>query len=740
MAYNRSNYVQLPSAEKLFLNTIKAEFPTEPVTFYFTKTDAKGLKPLTHQLFPDEIENIFPKIGNGETIYTSFKREKTKMKPLQVDLSNHKNYYLAKRYFNGELCHYLKCQDLPVEMDHITKDNQAWVYDEKGSKRNDCWQYDRFTLKVDYDDFCKTPQLVLSYDRPALVYKKSIGELLEDAGDPFDDSATPTFTLDYVNRVFYLYRRSDGKDGYMIDKYSFIEKRKDFDPHNAYPIMWGKLADFVGYDDSENEEDDYNRKIESRYKKYYGKISYFYKRFLNNDDFRNILNISKDGFSFANKLQIGHTSSYSKTLEFGNNATNYNPQIGVNNGPFKQPQSANIQLVFIFHKDDRDYAGNLLKYLTKEGYKQVFEGIRKYTGKPVVSAPKGKHLIFANKENPLPELRAFLQNFQKQEDATYIAVYLTPHSKHASNKQARQIYYKVKKELLDYGMTSQCIETNKMIRILNEDSIPKPNGQERTGFAYTLQNMAIAMNAKLGGIPWRIKTDALDELIIGIGAFKTSDGTQYIGSAFSFENTGIFNSFEYFLKGEMAELAGSIEEAIRNFTAAKGKPSRLIIHYYKVMSRQKEYEIIEQRLHTLDLKIPIYIVSINKTESEDKVLFDGENPDLMPYSGRYINLGNKTFLLCNNTRYENAKHNPYDGFQFPVKLRIDCPAQNGEIDNNTINQLIDQVYQFSRIYWKSVKQQNLPVTIKYPEMVAEMAPNFDGEAIPEEFQNRLWFL
>ena len=71
---------------------------------------------------------------------------------------------------------------------------------------------------------------------------------------------------------------------------------------------------------------------------------------------------------------------------------------------------------------------------------------------------------------------------------------------------------------------------------------------------------------------------------------------------------------------------------------------------------------------------------------------------------------------------------------------IDCPYYKGEIDGTTIKQLIDQVYQFSRIYWKSVKQQNLPVTIKYPEMVAEMAPNFDGESVPEEFENRLWFL
>lgn len=43
-------------------------------------------------------------------------------------------------------------------------------------------------------------------------------------------------------------------------------------------------------------------------------------------------------------------------------------------------------------------------------------------------------------------------------------------------------------------------------------------------------------------------------------------------------------------------------------------------------------------------------------------------------------------------------------------------------------------------YWKSVRQQNLPVTIKYPEMVAQIAPHFDGDDIPQYGKNNLWFL
>jgi len=61
-------------------------------------------------------------------------------------------------------------------------------------------------------------------------------------------------------------------------------------------------------------------------------------------------------------------------------------------------------------------------------------------------------------------------------------------------------------------------------------------------------------------------------------------------------------------------------------------------------------------------------------------------------------------------------------------------------DKGTIKDMIDQIYQFSRMYWKSVKQQNLPVTIKYPELVAKMFPYLEVEEIPEFGRTNLWFL
>jgi argonaute-like protein implicated in RNA metabolism and viral defense len=129
----------------------------------------------------------------------------------------------------------------------------------------------------------------------------------------------------------------------------------------------------------------------------------------------------------------------------------------------------------------------------------------------------------------------------------------------------------VKEKLLNRNITSQCIETDKMLQVLTNDERNNKNY-----FAYTLQNMAIAINAKLGGIPCRINTQTTKELVVGVGAFKNTDtNIQYIGSAFSFDNTGAFNSFEYFHHDQTTELAGSIEDAIIRFANINTKPNRL---------------------------------------------------------------------------------------------------------------------------------------------------------------------
>lgn len=84
--------------EKLFLNTLKFDFPAEPVTFYFSDTDMEDahftyLK--SSKLFPVGIRNIFPNLKNNDTLYTSFTKQVNGAKPLAVNFNDEGNIFLV---------------------------------------------------------------------------------------------------------------------------------------------------------------------------------------------------------------------------------------------------------------------------------------------------------------------------------------------------------------------------------------------------------------------------------------------------------------------------------------------------------------------------------------------------------------------------------------------------------------------------------------------------------------------
>lgn len=286
------------------------------------------------------------------------------------------------------------------------------------------------------------------------------------------------------------------------------------------------------------------------------------------------------------------------------------------------------------------------------------------------------------------------------------------------------MYYQVKEELLKHEITSQ---------VIYKESI------HNDYFGAFLENITPALLAKIDGIPWRLDRELKQELIVGVGAFKSMETkTRFVGSAFCFNNKGEFKGFDCFRDNEFDLIAGAIGKQILKFIEDNdSQVERLIIHYYKPIGKD-EIDPIHKVLKTLGLTIPVIIITINKTESSDYVAFDTSNDALMPLSGTIIEIARLKYLLFNNAKYSvngTAKDHP-----FPVKLNLFCTEEDYFKEVSIVKELIDQVYQFSRMYWKSVKQQNLPVTIKYPEMVAQIFHHFEGDKLPDFGKNNLWFL
>ena len=687
--------------QNLSFNILTFDWPATNLTFYFSKEDMDFCSRIHKTIFPKNIESIFPGIlsDGTEFIYTTFDYQKEGFTPLSLDFKT-ENEDLVRKYYNRQISYYFQKTKNQVVKKGFIGQNQVWV---KATKiANPLFDiYLKFSLKIQFGNVSNHPELLLSYDGKSKVFKKDV----------------PTLVKEVSQSTFIKVIK-----GNTVCVFDDVNTGPNPDLQKVYPVLNLKIAKALKIEPDPLQKG-------NRYKSYLEVVNKFKDFFLCNEKFKKIIPLHADDFYNVPESLIDYVDDQSNELEFENKKRGRTPKFDFRKlKPFKGIDHKNLHLFFIYHADDQSTKEKLQKYL--ETGLAHYKGLYDYAG-ILFHTDESKMICFQDRDNPFPEIVNFFDDPENalSADIKYLAIYLTPFSKEETRKQEERVYVKVKQLLLKRNIACQFVE-------------PATIEAPKDGFKWSLTTMSVTILAKLGGIPWRLPAPVQKELIVGVGAFKHPDEVRYISSAFSFDNSGHFNEFEYFLNTETNLLAGSIATKVREFAEKYESPNRLIIHFYKRLS-EDELRPIEAALQELQLTrpLPIFIITINKTEAKDIIAFDTLWSERMPYSGTYISIGKGKYLLFNSSRHRtNTSFHPTDGYPFPIKLAIDCTNKKLLENEATIKELIDQVYQFSRMYWKSLAQQNLPVTVKYPEMVAEIAPYMEGDELPDNALNNLWFL
>lgn len=674
--------------ENLKINIIPFTHPSLNKEFGFYNEKKEGYYPIHRADLPNEIwDNFKSDLQEIKHLYSNFSDTLDCDMLATVDMFHSTTF--AKHYYTRLVYNYFYPIADAIQFNYV-KDIEVWFLDTKATTTQ-YKTYNKYTLKIEFSGLTKSPALLLSYDGVAKVATTSI-----------DKINIPT---EYFKTVIY---------NKQIVKFNSLSEEAKQNIEQVFPLLNIPLKNHL--------EIPHNVPLKgNKYKPYYNYITAFYNKYLNTAEFRNILPIDENGFYNIPENEIYRTNYNSNNLRFYQN-TEIDPRIGMKNfGPYKASQHDNIVLFFIYHEPDaKPYVLPLYNYFM-DGYKNFFPPLKNRIRQPV-HIYKGSGLAFESPETAIKELKEHLFNLEKKPNTRYVAVYVSPI--HKEDEDNKHLYYQVKEELLKHEITSQ---------VIYKESI------NNAYFGAFLENITPALLAKIDGIPWRLDRELKQELIVGVGAFKSMETkTRYVGSAFCFNNKGEFKGFDCFRHNEYDLIAGAIGKQILKFIVDNDRQvERLIIHYYKPISKD-EIDPIQKVLKTLGLPIPVIIITINKTESNDYVAFDTSSDALMPLSGTIIEIAKLKYLLFNNAKYSSGgttKDHP-----FPVKLNLFCTQEEYLKDIPVVKELIDQVYQFSRMYWKSVKQQNLPVTIKYPEMVAQIFPHFVGDKLPDFGKNNLWFL
>ena len=690
--------------DQIQLNIIPFTSSFEEREFSFYKERFPGSFPVFKEDLNDLLSFHFSdtELQDIQRLYTDFQPPHDDAITLTINLAetprfaNHYYRYLIRQHFSG-VAH--------IMHRNFTSETEVWFLnpDIKNPKFD---VYNQFTLKVQHCRVTDMHELVVSYDGTTKVLKTPVSKIY--------NFQTELYNWIVCNKVLY--------------KWKFRPPVIINQPENCYPVVSNTLKPHfeIAFDIPE---------LKNRYPKYFDILNNFYSEYLDNEAFRSVIPISETGFYQPVEEQVRVISPRSNELIYSNNQTGRDPKKEFKyKGPYKLPtKPSNFKFFFIYQASDKAGAVTELYRYFNTGYKDErfpFPRMQDYIRLPF-ELDISKNIEFTEVNSAVAAVRNAVKNADWLPDTQYMALFVNPVPKFEKDEKRNNIYYKIKEILLYENVLSQVIKSEHLFK----------NGKPNSYFNTFLPHIEIAILAKMGGIPWKLNRPPVNELIVGSGAFySTKHKTKFVGAAFCFNNEGVFKGFDCFRHNDTISLAGSIREAVGKFIVVNHKAERLVIHFYKDISK-KELEPIMATLHALGLPIPVIILTINKTESKDLLGFDLSDPiNLMPISGTIVKVGKSEFLLFNNTRYTPEAKPAQKEYHFPVKIAMSCTVP-GMLDNmDLIEQLIDQVYQFSRMYWKSTDQQSLPVTIKYPEMVASIYPYFDHEKLPDFGKESLWFL
>jgi len=306
-----------------------------------------------------------------------------------------------------------------------------------------------------------------------------------------------------------------------------------------------------------------------------------------------------------------------------------------------------------------------------------------------------------------------------------------------------ELYFKGKLILCAQGIPTQYI-TPKKIR----------ENKEKGSFGYYLQNVSLALYAKLGKKPWvlhRPSETVGSDIVLGVGGTRFY-GKNYFAFTTLFERNGAFdwwsadipkdpNSEEEYVELLRKQVSTAIEEY------RKQNPDfqieRVSFHISGKRPGRLETRAIEEFMGTSSEKFSYTIFHINTTSPFWIIDNTNSSKFFHPLRGLKVRLSSKDFLVMTDE--------PGDNPRAPIgPTRVTLIKHNLKDEEfGVIHQMVNEVYHLTRMNWRSFRAKNVPVSVYYPHIIARFMEKFkqydDGDHLTNLRSNiplkrKAWFL
>ncbi len=283
-------------------------------------------------------------------------------------------------------------------------------------------------------------------------------------------------------------------------------------------------------------------------------------------------------------------------------------------------------------------------------------------------------------------------------------------------------------------------------------------------FQYTLQNLAVAMYAKMGGTPWTVAHDLTvdDEVVIGMGNVELS-GSRFEQKQRFMGITTVFRGDGNYLLSNVSRVCGydeypevleeSMAEVLREVKKRNGWQDndtvRVVFHAHKPLRRIEVAKIVARCVQEVGARQNIQFAFLTVTHDHPfkvldtaqagKVTASGIKGVYAPSRGTMVQLGRYTRLLTTNGVNQIKRETS----PLPAPVLIHLHPESTYVD---LQYLPEQVLKFTSLTWRSTQPAYAPVTIYYSELIAallarlETIPDWSPAILNTRLRSSRWFL
>lgn len=275
---------------------------------------------------------------------------------------------------------------------------------------------------------------------------------------------------------------------------------------------------------------------------------------------------------------------------------------------------------------------------------------------------------------------------------------------------------------------------------------------------WSLNNMALATYAKMGGIPWLLTAEApmAHEIVFGIGSAmihtsRLGSKERMVGITTVFKGDGRYfvNNIssavvlEEYFETLLENLRVTVDRVKMEFNWRPKDTVRLIFHAFKEFA-DIEVNAVKQVMSELG-EYNVEFAFVKVAQDHPYILFDTSQRGIWhkgvyaPNRGKFLQLSEHVSLVSLTGPSELKK--PSDGLPHPIQLVL-----HRDSTFKDIIYISKQVIKFGAHSWRSYSPAPMPVSVYYSQLMAQMLSQLNGlsywnqDSILNKIGTTRWFL